>query len=283
MEIFEKIEDLTNYCHLIENKGLKIGFVPTMGALHEGHLSLIKQAKQDNDIVAVSIFVNPRQFNDNSDYEKYPRTTESDINLLKKINCDILFLPNVDEIYDNYSGCEIDFKGLDRIYEGEFRPGHFQGVVDIVYRLFTLINPINAYFGKKDFQQLAIIKLMVNTKKIPINIVPCEIVREDSGLAISSRNKRLSDNGIVHASKIYEIISKYSQINKNDNISDILNNISNEINNVELLKTEYVVFFDCDSLEKINSLENITKMQLAVAVYCESVRLIDNIEVTINQ
>lgn len=283
MEIFKKKDELISYCNLIENKGLKIGFIPTMGALHNGHLSLIRKAKLENNIIAVSIFVNPRQFNDVSDYEKYPRTIEEDINLLKKINCDVIFLPDTNEIYDNYSGCEIDFNGLDKICEGKFRPGHFQGVVDVVYRLFTLINPINAYFGEKDFQQITIIKLMVKEKKLPINIISCEIVREESGLALSSRNKRLLPNELIQAAKIYETISKYSQINKDENIDNLINKIEIEINNTSLLKSEYIVFCNPINLKEIKSIDNQNKIKLLVAVYCGNIRLIDNIDVTINK
>ena len=202
MKIINTVAEYKDFLSATDKK--QTGFVPTMGALHRGHLSLVRKALSENDLTVVSIFVNPKQFNDKKDFEKYPRTLEKDLELLKNEKCDIVFVPKTDDIYNNYDGIKIDFKGLDKIYEGKFRPGHFQGVVDIVYRLFEIVKPDNAYFGEKDFQQLAIIKLMVKQFNLPINIVSCEIVREKSGLAMSSRNERLTEEQREIASFIYK-------------------------------------------------------------------------------
>ena len=172
MKLVHTVQELRAELDIQRKAGKKIGLVPTMGALHEGHASLIRRSVAENDCTVVSVFVNPRQFNDPNDYKNYPITTDADIALLESVKCDILYLPTADDIYNGYDGCKMDFHGLDRMYEGEFRPGHFQGVVDIVYRLFDLVKPDFAYFGEKDFQQVAIIKLMVKQKNLPLGFLP---------------------------------------------------------------------------------------------------------------
>ena len=273
MHIFTTHTKLQNYLQCLDTQ--TIGFVPTMGALHDGHASLIRRAKKENDITLVSIFVNPRQFNDAADYEKYPRTTDNDLFLLESIDCDVVYLPQEDDIYANFNSCKIDFKGLDKIYEGQFRAGHFQGVVDVVYRLFDIVKPTNAYFGEKDFQQLAIIKLMVEQKNLPINIVSCEIVREASGLAMSSRNKRLSADKLKFAAEIYRILQENCKFIER-NLNKLSEQIINEINNVPFLETEYVIFCKSDTLEQIYEYDENIKTRICVAVWCGNVRLIDN-------
>ena len=282
MQILKNIQDYNNFkINYLYNK--KIGFVPTMGALHIGHASLIEKSKAENDLTVVSIFVNPRQFNDIEDFNKYPRTIKNDIDFLKSLDCDILFLPDTNDIYENYESCSMIFNGLDKIYEGEFRPGHFQGVVDIVYRLFEIIEPTNAYFGEKDFQQLTIIKLMVEQKKLNVNIISCKIVREISGLAMSSRNKRLSENGLKQAPEIFKIISNYLQKLKiSDDLQIILQKIKSEINNFNLLNTEYIIFCDSENLQTLQNFYESKKIKLCIAVWCENVRLIDNYDVFFN-
>jgi pantoate--beta-alanine ligase len=277
MKIINTVSDLAEFLSSEKLYG-KTGFVPTMGALHAGHIALIERSVLENETTLVSIFVNPRQFNDKSDFENYPVTFEKDCLLLEKAGCNILFAPNKDDVYDNYNGHSTDLNGIDEIYEGEFRPGHFKGVVDVVYRLFDLIKPEKAYFGEKDFQQLAIIKLMVKNANLPILIIPCEIVREKSGLAMSSRNERLSRQERIEAANIYSAIKKLSeQAVDGKQTEQLADQISNEINKTASLKTEYVVFCEPDSLKPVYSLKKNSKVQLCVAVWCGKIRLIDNL------
>lgn len=277
MKIYTSVEDFQKFRET-ESVISKIGFVPTMGALHEGHLALVKRSVSENELTIVSIFVNPKQFNDKSDFNNYPVTISEDLEMLKKVHCDVVFMPNADDIYKDYFGYKIDFDGLDEIYEGEFRPGHFQGVVDIVYRLFDIVKPNNSYFGEKDFQQLAIIKLMVKRAEMSVNVVPCKIVREESGLAMSSRNQRLSVTQRISAAKIYQILNEVTlKISSKNNPEDISVYIENEINKVEDLKTEYVVFCDPDSLVKVEEFVENSEVRLCLAVWCGKIRLIDNI------
>lgn len=278
MKIIKTVKEFEDYrsSKIVSTKS--IGFVPTMGALHKGHLSLIEKSVINNDITIVSIFVNPRQFNDQNDYNNYPINIDEDIKLLESVKCDVLFSPLNDDIYKSYSGFKMDFKGLDNLYEGEFRPGHFQGVVDIVYLLFSIVKPNNSYFGEKDFQQLAIIKLMVKQSGLKINIVPCPIVRELSGLAMSSRNKRLNVEEQGQASNIYKVLRIYKdKIKVSDNPQDIIIKITEEINKEEIFEVEYVVFCDAETLESIEKFKANTNIMLCLAVWCKKVRLIDNI------
>jgi len=192
MKVFNKVNELENQLNLINNEQT-IGFVPTMGALHKGHLSLIKKAKKENDIVVVSIFINPTQFDNSEDLKKYPKTLDKDLELLKSVNCDYVFTPNVSEVYqDDISANSFDFGGIENEMEGKFRKGHFDGVGTIVKRLFEIVKPNKAYFGEKDFQQLQIIKKLTEIENLPIEIIGCKIFREKDGLAMSSRNTRLT-------------------------------------------------------------------------------------------
>lgn len=277
MKIIKTVAEMSGLCNT-DLKSMKTGFVPTMGALHAGHISLVNQSVKENDITIVSIFVNPKQFNDKSDFENYPVTIENDLYLLEKANCDIVFIPQSNDIYNNYDGYEMDFEGLDKIYEGEFRPGHFRGVIDIVYRFFSIISPDNSYFGEKDFQQLAIIKLMVKKAGLPVNIIPCEIVREDSGLAMSSRNARLSITQKEAASEIYKTINAVRESATVDRSPEqLISFITREIDKNDDLKTEYVVFCEPESLKSVNIFREKSSVRLCVAVWCGKIRLIDNI------
>ncbi|MCK9254821.1 MAG: pantoate--beta-alanine ligase [Bacteroidales bacterium] len=263
-------------------QNLKIGFVPTMGALHQGHIALVKRSVKENDITIVSIFVNPKQFNDKADLINYPRNIENDLDLLEKAKCNIVFMPDNEDIYNNYQGYQTDLKGIDKIYEGEFRPGHFQGVVDVVYRLFDLVKPHKAYFGEKDFQQLAIIKLMTKNANLPIEVIACEIVREKSGLAMSSRNERLSDEQKTVSAKIYKTMLKHTKnLKPNQKTQEIIQKIKEEIDNTAFLKTEYIVFCEQESLKPVYTLAKNTDVKLCLAVWCEKIRLIDNISLHI--
>jgi pantoate--beta-alanine ligase len=255
-----------------------VGFVPTMGALHQGHISLVEKSLRESELTVVSIFVNPRQFNDKSDFENYPTNQQLDLDMLEKVGCDVVFIPDNTQMYANYNGYAMDFEGLDSMYEGEFRPGHFQGVVDVVFRLFDIVKPHKAFFGQKDFQQLAIIKKMTNHAGLEIEILSCPIIREESGLAMSSRNERLSSNQRINAASIYsEMKSVANSIKIGDNTEQWANHFVKNIEKVEDLKAEYCVFCNPNSLEKLDEVLSNSVIVMCVAVWCGKVRLIDNI------
>ena len=278
MKIVRTVDELTALRNDNSFKGKRLGFVPTMGALHEGHASLIRRSVAENDCTVVSVFVNPRQFNDPNDYKNYPITTDADIALLESVKCDILYLPTAEDIYNGYDGCKMDFHGLDRMYEGEFRPGHFQGVVDIVYRLFDLVKPDFAYFGEKDFQQVAIIKLMVKQKNLPLTIVPCPIVREESGLAKSSRNKLLTAEQLEVAPQIYRIITETcAEIPESQTPDALIETLKSKIDSVKFMKMEYAAFCNSENLELLSKFDKKIATRLCIAVWCGNIRLIDNI------
>ena len=261
------------------NGTFELGFVPTMGALHSGHLDLVKRASVENSFVVVSIFVNPTQFNNQEDLQKYPRTLENDLKVLEDISNCIVFVPDVAEIYpENDSFQSMDLQGMDTILEGKFRPGHFQGVVHVVHNFFGLIQPTRAYFGQKDFQQLAIIKKMTEVFGFPIQIVACETVRDDSGLAKSSRNMRLSDSEKIDALIIFETLN-FMKVNRLDFISPKeLKDAAISFFNKGKLELEYLEISESSSLKILE--ENWSKKTTAsIAAYCGEVRLIDNMEI----
>jgi pantoate--beta-alanine ligase len=278
MRIFNNKKDLKD-C-LLEYKTNKktIGFVPTMGALHQGHLSLIEKAKQKNDIVVVSIFVNPTQFNNIEDLEKYPKTIENDIQLLTSASCDILFSPSVAEIYPkNVASEKFNFEGLEHQMEGKFRDGHFDGVGTVVKALFEIITPKKAYFGQKDFQQLQIVKKMVEKHHLPVKVKGCPIYREEDGLAMSSRNARLPKEERSIAPFIYKTLQKIQQKFDTKNISEINKWLENEFKKQPLLTLEYFTIADEKTLKSIESKEAGKKYRAFIAVFSGNVRLIDNI------
>lgn len=260
-----------------ENKS--VGFVPTMGALHSGHLSLVKQCLKDNDICVVSIFVNPTQFNNSDDLEKYPRTLEKDTELLKSISDDIIvFAPSVKEIYPEPDTRQFDFGRLDKVMEGKFRQGHFNGVAQVVSRLFDIVKPGKAYFGEKDFQQLAIVKALVKQLNLDIQIVPMPIVREDSGLALSSRNQRLTDQQKNTAVNISKILFKSRDEKHKYSVDETLNNVITAINSFEELEVEYFEIVDGNTLQPIRDWNQSEYIVGCITVFCGDVRLIDNIK-----
>jgi pantoate--beta-alanine ligase len=265
--------------HSSINGSVEVGFVPTMGALHSGHIQLVKKACIENQLVVVSIFVNPTQFNNKEDLQKYPRTLDSDLCLLAEFSNCIVFVPEPSEIYPENDGFEgVDLQGMDTILEGEFRPGHFQGVVHVVHNFFQLIKPTRAYFGQKDFQQLAIIKKMTKAFELPIHIVACETVRDESGLAKSSRNMRLSEFEKNEALIIYKTLN-YARLNRNAFISPAeLKKSAISYFNKGNLKLEYLEICDSTTLEilEVNRSEFMT---VSIAAYCGEVRLIDNMEI----
>ncbi len=278
MEIIKTKKSLSIVLEKCRDKGQSIGFVPTMGALHEGHLSLVRLSKQDNAITVVSVFVNPTQFNDAKDLEKYPRMPEKDAALLEKEKVDYIYMPEVDDVYHNKEMYEFDLNGLDTILEGKFRPGHFKGVADVVYRLFSIVLPDNAYFGEKDFQQLKIIEQMVSVSGLNIKIKSGEIIREHDGLAMSSRNLRLSKEQRETAPHIYKEMTSFDfslYKNQPQKAEELL---AERFNKYEYLKTEYVAIVDDDTMKMPETLSSKSAYRLCVAVWCGEVRLIDNLK-----
>ena len=278
MEIFNKKQDLKDCLSSLKAKEKSIGFVPTMGALHEGHLSLIKKAKQKNDIVVVSIFVNPTQFDNNEDLKKYPKTLKNDIKLLESVSCDLLFSPSVEEIYEeNITSENFDFDGLEHQMEGKFREGHFNGVGTVVKTLFEIIEPKRAYFGQKDFQQLQIIKKMVNKNRLPVKIKGCPIFREKDGLAMSSRNIRLTKEQRDLAPFIYKTLKEVRKKFGTENANIINEWVTNQFKKQPLLDLEYFTIAEEKTLKTLENRESKKKYRAFIAVYADKIRLIDNI------
>lgn len=275
VEIISTVEGLKQVLDSSRNEGKSIGFVPTMGALHQGHMDLVSRASTECDVVVVSVFVNPTQFNNPSDLEKYPRTPEADSELLKKFGCDIAFFPSVREIYpENLVSPRVDLEGLDQVMEGKFRPGHFQGVVQVVSRLFELVEPQKAFFGLKDFQQVAVIKKMVAQLHLPIQIIPCETSRTEKGLAMSSRNKRLTEAQKEEALIIFRTLSRAkqdaAQFSPEETVSRAI-----AFFNQGTLQLEYLTIVDPDTLQELTD-QWVPGATMCIACFCGEVRLIDN-------
>jgi pantoate--beta-alanine ligase len=275
MIIIRTLEELSELINSSEYSNSSVGFVPTMGALHEGHGSLITSAKKNNQLVICSIFVNPTQFNKAEDLEKYPRKEKEDILLLESFECDYLFMPTTDEIYKNYNFPGIELNELEHVMEGKFRPGHFQGVCQIVYRLFDLVKPTKAYFGLKDFQQVAVIKYMTSFFKLPIEIVACPTIREENGLALSSRNLRLSE---IEKQDALIIFKTLDFIKKNLTQSESVYELKNkalEIFKAGKLTLEYLEIVDQNTLTLLDE-KNKSNLVACIAAYNNHIRLIDN-------
>lgn len=276
MFLIETIIELKDKLKALKETGV-IGFVPTMGALHAGHISLVKQAISETQVVVVSIFVNPTQFNDKSDLEKYPRNLEADLKLLEKTGCQIVFAPKTEEIYPEPDTRKFEFGELETVMEGKHRPGHFNGVAQVVSKLFDVVKPDKAYFGLKDFQQLAIIKEMVTQLNLPVEIVPCAIVREESGLAMSSRNELLSAEERKNAAVISESLFQAYKLKEQKSVNELQNWIADNINKNPYLNVEYVEIVDDRRLQHVKSWDEKGGKVCCVAVFCGKVRLIDNI------
>ena len=277
MFIFDKIKLIQEKIESLK-KDTSIGFVPTMGALHKGHLALVEQAKKENDIVVVSIFVNPTQFNNQSDLINYPKPLENDLGLLKSAHCDIVFIPSIDEIYKNNVTSEpFNFGGLELVMEGKFRKGHFEGVGTIVKRLFEIVKPTKAYFGEKDFQQLQIIKKMTSQFNFGIEIIPCPIYRELDGLAMSSRNLRLAKSQRQVVPFIYQTLVTVKDKFGTFNAEEITKWVENQFKKQPLLKLEYFQIADEETLHPITIKSSQKKYRAFIAVFVGEVRLIDNI------
>ena len=278
MLIFNKKADLTSFLSTYKNNNSSIGFVPTMGALHKGHLSLLEKSAQENDISVVSIFVNPTQFNNPEDLEKYPRTLEADVEKIKTVSDKIVvFAPSVHEMYDgNTSSAHFSFDGLEHQMEGNHRPGHFDGVGTIVKKLFEIVTPTNAYFGEKDFQQLQIVKKMVEKEGMPINIIGCPISREASGLAMSSRNERLSAEDKDKAAFIYKTLKEAREHFATESVQYVKKYVYDAFAAHPEFKMDYFEIAAEDDLTPANTKEN-KQYRGFIAVFLSNIRLIDNI------
>lgn len=275
MLLIETISDLQNKLEQAHRTQQTIGLVPTMGALHEGHLSLIKRARKENDLCVVSVFVNPTQFNNAEDLEKYPRTLEQDLQLVNDY-ADIVFAPSVEEVYHVPATEQYDFGPVAEVMEGPARPGHFNGVGIIVKRLFDWVQPTRAYFGEKDFQQIAVIKTLVRQCGLNLQIVPCPIVREASGLALSSRNRRLTEEERATAANIYRILKASTQLNTT-NTQEIRKFVEDEISKYDLFRLEYYEIVDDETLQPVTDLNDSNGVVGCITVWANQVRLIDNI------
>ena len=256
-----------------------IGFVPTMGALHEGHIQLIRRAVSENDICVCSIFVNPIQFNNKEDLEKYPRNLEADCDKLQKAGCQMVFIPEVSEMYPEPDLTQFNFGLLDKILEGEFRPGHFNGVAIVVKKLFEIVQPNFAYFGEKDFQQLAIINRLVEMENIPVKIIPCPTIREKDGLAMSSRNMRLTEEERAIAPQIYQNLVSIKKSFNHKNASYLIQKAIQNLNKLEGMKVEYLAIVNSKTLLPFEEQNTHKKDSVAlIATFLGKVRLIDNIK-----
>jgi len=259
-----------------ENKS--IGFVPTMGALHEGHIALVKRCAAENDFSVVSIFVNPTQFNNPNDLLRYPRTLEADYALLQSADADLVFVPSEKEIYPEPDRRRFDFGSLETIMEGAFRPGHFNGVAQVVSRLFEIVKPDRAYFGEKDFQQLAIIKALVRQLNLPVEIIPHPTVREPDGLAMSSRNSLLTPVQREKAAAISQALFESKKNKDRLSISEIKSEVISQINSVPELRVEYFDIVDSETLQPVRNWDDSKRITGCIAVYAGEIRLIDNIK-----
>ncbi|MCX6231757.1 MAG: pantoate--beta-alanine ligase [Bacteroidetes bacterium] len=277
MEIFNTIITTQSYLAPFKKNNKTIGFVPTMGALHQGHLALVKQAKAENDIVVVSIFVNPIQFNNKEDLLKYPRTFETDASLLEAEGCDVIFYPDESQMYPEPDQSVYDFGLLDKVMEGKFRPGHFNGVAIVVKKLFDIVLPDKAYFGEKDYQQLQIIKALVEHKNIPVTIIPCPIYREDDGLAMSSRNMRLTAEERKVAPFIYQTLLQAKDKSNQLNPNELTHWVIQQIEENSMLTLEYFEIVDAATLLPVINFNDCQSSIGCIAVFLGDVRLIDNI------
>ena len=277
MYLFKRSEDLQNWLQTVRGHNRKIGFVPTMGALHRGHLSLIRQSSEANSFTVCSIFVNPTQFNDQTDLEKYPRTPARDIELLVNSQCDALFLPEVSEVYpaDVNTAVEVDLGDLDQVMEGAFRAGHFAGVMQVVNRLLQLVQPDRLYMGQKDFQQQAIIREMIRQLQLPVELIMADIVREADGLAMSSRNVRLSPAFREKATVIHEVLQLIRTEREERSVDEWRTWATQQLQGAGL-KPEYVEIVDGNTLQAVASFKAAKYIVACVAAWAGDVRLIDN-------
>ena len=277
MKVVNTVAELNAALAPLKREG--VGFVPTMGALHAGHRSLVERARRENETVVVSVFVNPTQFNDKNDLKNYPRTPEADCAILEAAGADIVFMPTVEDIYPEPDTRQFDFGLVDKVMEGATRPGHFNGVAQVVSRLFALVNPARAYFGEKDFQQITVIKAMVEQLAIDIEIVECAIVRGEDGLALSSRNELLTPEHRAAAPHIYATISQCASKMETLNPEELTNWVVSTIDSNPLLKTIYFEAVDARTMQRVEKWSDSERIQGCCAVQAGDIRLIDNIRI----
>ena len=281
MKVFNTISETRNHRAALASRKKSIGFVPTMGALHSGHLSLVRRAREENDQVAVSIFVNPIQFNDPKDLQKYPRCKEKDLELLEGLltSQDFIFMPDEDEMYPGPVDKKFDFGLLEEVMEGASRQGHFNGVGVVVDRLFRIIEPGKAYFGEKDFQQLAVIRKIVELENLPVSIIGCPIIREDGGLAMSSRNQLLSMKERGNASVIYRSLQKVKDLTEMYSVEEVRKLLAEMIESVNGFIVEYIEFADEKTLQPVKTWNQTDAIRCFIAVKVGNIRLIDNMKI----
>lgn len=278
MEIIRKVDELRSRVAAAKARGLSVGLVPTMGALHAGHVSLIERARSENDIVVVSVFVNPTQFNNPEDLRTYPRTEEADVEKLIAAGADFAFIPTVEEVYPEPDNRQFDLGPVAEVMEGAMRPGHFNGVAQVVSKLFDMVRPTRAYFGEKDFQQIAVIRRMVELEGFDLEIVPCPIKREPDGLAMSSRNVRLTPEQRLIAPAIHRTLESSVEWAKDHDVEHTKRYVIDELNSLPQLQVEYYEIVDGKTMQPVSSWSETTEPVGCVTVYCGDVRLIDNIK-----
>lgn len=280
MKVFNRIVDLQNQLFDDRKQGKEIGLVPTMGALHEGHASLVKRSVKENGITVVSVFVNPTQFNDKNDLKNYPRTLDADCALLEQCGADYVLAPSVEEMYPVPDTRQFEYPPVSTVMEGAHRPGHFNGVCQVVSRLFYIVKPTRAYFGEKDWQQIAVVKAMVRHLGINVQIVECDIVRDKDGLAKSSRNTLLSPDERAIAPAIYKALKASVKYAKNHTVKETHDKVVKDINSVDGLDVEYFSIVDGNTLQDVDSWEASSYVVGCITVYCGKtpIRLIDHIK-----
>ena len=279
MKLIHTIGDLRQALAEARAKGEKIGLVPTMGALHAGHASLVRRSVEENGLTVVSVFLNPTQFNDKKDLERYPRTLQADCALLAQVGADIVFAPSVEEMYPEPDTRRFSYPPVDTVMEGAFRPGHFNGVCQIVSKLFAAVEPDRAYFGEKDFQQIAVVRAMVKDLGFGVEIVPCPVVREESGLAMSSRNTLLTDEERAVAANIYAVLSKSRNFASTHTLAETRRYVVDALNAIVGLEVEYYSIVDGDTLQELAHWADSDNIVGCITVFCGSkpIRLIDHI------
>jgi len=282
MKVFHKIVELQNELFAVRKEGKEIGLVPTMGALHAGHVSLVRRSVKDNSVTVVSVFVNPTQFNDKNDLKNYPRDLDADCKLLESAGADYVFAPAVEDVYPTPDNRQFSFPPVDTVMEGAHRPGHFNGVCQVVSRLFYIVRPTRAYFGEKDFQQIAVIKAMVKSLRVGVQIVECPIIREEDGLALSSRNQLLSVEERKIAVNISKILKKSLTFAANNSVETTQKFVVETINAIEGLEVQYYQIVDGNSLQPVEKWDSSGYIVGCITVFCGKtpIRLIDNIKYT---
>lgn len=280
MKLFEKIVDLQNELFEVRKEGKKIGLVPTMGALHQGHASLVKRSVKENDVTVVSVFLNPTQFNDKADLERYPRNLDADCKLLEECHADYVFAPSVKEMYPTPDNRQFNFPPVTTVMEGAKRPGHFNGVCQVVSRLFYIVRPDRAYFGEKDWQQIAVVKRLVKYINMNVEIVECPIVREADGLAMSSRNSLLTPEERAIAPNIYKVLKESVEYSKNHTVEETHNKVVSDINAIDGLEVEYFEIVDGNTLLDVKDWNDSPYIVGCITAYCghTPIRLIDHIK-----